>query len=201
MTDHLTISTAEQIKKATAHSHAGTEKALIKHIKSIHTISGYASLLYCMYGYFAPLEQRFDALVAKLVPDHHQRRKAAKVTGDLRTLGHGPPQHLSEDLPDIHNGIQALACCYVLEGSTLGGTIIRRLISDQCAGIPSQAFSFFSGYGDNSMAMWRSFLANLNASIVTPTDTQLAIDAANSCFIKFGRWIDHYYARYSGGLQ
>ena len=196
-----TATSAELIKQATAAAHASTEKALIQHIKSIRTAQHYASLLYCMYGYFAPMEARMEALSSTSIPDTQQRRKASRISADLQTLGFAAPQHIALQLPVLHNTAEALACQYVLEGSTLGGAVIKKMISGQCPGLPETAFSFFSGYGEHNRDMWLLFLNSFNAAITTATDTRLAIDAANDCFTGLKEWIDTFYTLLRGGLQ
>lgn len=196
-----TETAAALLKQATAPRHASTEKALIKHIKGIRNAQDYASLLYCMYGYFAPMEAHIEALSVTLIPDTQQRRKASRIPEDLQALGFPAPQHIAAKLPVLHSTAEALACQYVLEGSTLGGAVIKKMISGQCPAIPETAFSFFSGYGEHNRDMWLSFLNSFNAAITTDTDTRLAIDAANACFTGLEEWIDTFYTLFRGGLQ
>lgn len=200
MTDK-TETTAELVKQATAQAHASTEKALIKHIKGIRHPQDYASLLYCMYGYFAPMEARLLPLGNTLIPDMQQRRKASRLADDLQALGFPAPQRMAASLPVVNSTPGALGYHYVLEGSTLGGAVIKQIISGQCAAIPETAFSFFSGYGARNSDMWLLFLNSFNAAITTERDTRLAIDAANACFSRLEEWINTFYTSLSGGLQ
>ena len=196
-----TATIAELVKQSTATAHASTEKALIQHIKNMRTAQEYASLLYCMYGYFAPMETRIEALSGTLITDTVQRRKAARILADLQALGFPAPQHIALQLPVLHHTAQALACQYVLEGSTLGGAVIKKMISAQCPALPETAFSFFSGYGEHNRTMWLLFLDSFNTALTTATDTRLAIDAANACFSGLEEWINTFYTLLKGGLQ
>jgi heme oxygenase len=85
--------------------------------------------------------------------------------------------------------VEALASFYVLEGSVLGGAVLKRLISTQCPGVPEAAFSFFAGYGEENGAMWRTFLARLNAAMDTGDHKEKAVAAANACFAGLEAWI------------
>ena len=170
-------------------------------MQSIHSIADYAALLYCLYGYFAPLEERIAPYLDGLVPDHAQRRKAARLLEDLQTLNYPPPQQLAQELPSPASPAEALACFYVMEGSTLGGAIIKKLVHGQCGAIPEAAFSFFSGYGEHNMAMWQSFTAIFNTTVTTAGDTHLAIAAAKTCFVYLENWINAFYRPSNGGLQ
>lgn len=192
---------AELIRTGTAQAHAGTERTLIRHIKYIRTPKEYANLLYCMYGYYAPVEERLEPLTGASVPNGRQRRKASRLLDDLQAMSFPPPQHIAAGLPVFSNAIEALGCLYVLEGSTLGGMIIKKMISGQCNAIPVNAFSFFSGYGDDNSAMWQSFLAAFNSAVTTETDIRQALAAANACFAGLEEWITAFYASFSGGLQ
>ena len=188
---------AEVIKQATALAHAATEKALIKHIKNIRTAQQYAQLLGCMYGYFEPLEKQLDNYLVNVVEDYSQRRKADRLLDDIRSLGQPDPKQFADQLPAVTNTTEALACFYVLEGSILGGAVIKKIIGAQAEAIPAEAFSFFSGYQDKTMEVWRAFIQQFNAHILSQEQLQQAVDAANICFEKLGDWINAYYSRVS----
>lgn len=186
---------AELIKQATALAHASTEKALIKHIKSIRTPQQYALLLGCMYGYFEPVEKQLDSYLPNVVEDYNQRRKAGRLLDDIRSLNQPDPKQFADQLPSVTNTTEAMACFYVLEGSILGGAVIKKIIGGQAGSIPAESFSFFSGYHDKTMEVWRAFLQQFNAHIQSQEQLQQAIDAANVCFEKLRDWINAYYSR------
>lgn len=188
------ISPAGIIKKETALAHATTEKALIVHIKNIHTVDDYAALLTCMHKFYKPMEQHFDQLVAPLLTDYNSRRKADRLEQDLTALGKSIPQQQWHSLPVMQSPTQALACSYVLEGSTLGGAVIKKIIQSQCPAIPATAFSFFGGYGEANKTMWMQFVDQFNKHITTPEQVQEAVVAANDCFVQLGENIVEHYS-------
>jgi heme oxygenase len=200
MTENMSTA-AELVKKATAQAHASTEKVLIRYVKNIRTPQDYASLLYCMYGYYAPMEERLEPLTGDFISDSRHRRKASRLLDDLHALAFPAPLHIAHSLPAFNTPAEALGCQYVLEGSTLGGVIIKKMIIGQCNAIPGTAYAFFSGYGDDNRSMWLSFLNRFNAAVTTETDIRMAVAAANACFARLEEWISTFYTSFKGGLQ
>lgn len=184
---------AEIIKQGTALSHAATEKALIKHIKNIRSAKDYAALLSCLYGYFQPLEKQLEPWLTGFLAGYEQRRKAGSILNDIRVLGQQQPLLFAHQLPAVTDHVEALACFYVLEGSILGGAVIKKIIGGQCPQLPETVFSFFSGYGERTMELWRSFLAQFNTQIISEQQLQQAIVAANDCFASLEAWIKEYF--------
>jgi Heme oxygenase len=182
---------AEILKQSTALLHAGTEKALVQHIKGIGNTVDYARLLHCLYGFYQPLEKVFDTHLSHQIPDYTHRRKSGRILDDIMVLGYAAPERFATVLPSVSNAVSALGCYYVLEGSVLGGAVIKKLILAKCPQVPEQAFSFLSGYGD-TWELWQSFLTHLNA-VLKPDDLSTAIAAANDCFTQFEKWIKAYY--------
>ena len=77
----------------------------------------------------------------------------------------------------------------MIEGSTLGGKIIAGMMRQHFTFNGNEGLSFFSGYGDDTDAMWASFKNELNAVAATAEDQTEITEAANQTFIKFGNWI------------
>lgn len=184
---------ASLIKAATSAAHLSTEKLLVKYVKQVQSNRDYAAILACMHGYFAPLERRLDAQLTALFPDHGQRRKAGNMENDLAVLLEDVKRTEAVDLPDTGSDAAALGCFYVMEGSTLGGTVITKVIKDKNPDIPEHAFSFFSGYGEANMDMWKAFVTRFNELLVTDEQIATATAAANDCFAKLETWIREYY--------
>jgi len=96
----------------------------------------------------------------------------------------------STSVPHITNIPSAIGAMYVMEGSTLGGTIIAGMLAKH-AGIESKALQFFNGYGDNNKTMWDTFTNAMNK--LSPEMEKEVIETANITFQQFGRWIDVVY--------
>ncbi|MCA9292067.1 MAG: biliverdin-producing heme oxygenase, partial [Phycisphaerales bacterium] len=84
--------------------------------------------------------------------------------------------------------VALLGYLYVLEGSTLGATILRqhvalmyRLDLDQPRGL-----QYYSPYGNAVMPHWKAFKERMNAAITDPDDQSRVLDAAREAFGRVG---------------
>ncbi|WP_295129172.1 biliverdin-producing heme oxygenase [uncultured Chitinophaga sp.] len=183
---------SDELKLGTKSEHAQLEKKLVLDIKKINTVAGYTALLKMFYGFYHPIEQQLDAYLAPGLPDFPERRKSAAILQDLEVLGEDTANlPLAGDIPQIDSYAAALGASYVLEGSTLGGSIIAKMISSQLGRQPGKGFSFFSGYGENTMPMWQVFRAQLN-KLSGANDQELAVRTAKQTFLKFNQWAGTY---------
>lgn len=190
---HTASTPAAIIRNATAAAHLSTEKLLVKYVKQVSSGKEYAELLACIHGYFAPLEKQLDLQMQSLLPDHASRRKAGNMMNDIEALQQDIQTPLAVDLPDTSGDAAAMGTCYVMEGSTLGGTVITKVIRDKNPDLPSNAFTFFSGYGEDNMKMWQSFVARFNEVLQSEEQINKAIESANAAFAGLEIWITKYY--------
>ncbi|RYG41850.1 biliverdin-producing heme oxygenase, partial [bacterium] len=90
--------------------------------------------------------------------DPDQRRHLPKLLSDLRALAiPSATLPLVTESPVLADPAEAIGALYVIEGSTLGGQIISRLLRDSLGILPEEGGAFFSGYGAENGAMWRAF--------------------------------------------
>jgi heme oxygenase len=90
--------------------------------------------------------------------DFAARRRSPALKRDLAAVGGATLP--SEPIPVGGVG-EALGLMYVLEGSTLGGRVIRKQVAAR--GGDMAGLSFLDPYGDGVGERWRSFLAVLEA--------------------------------------
>lgn len=176
----------EQLKSITKEAHQELEKLVILQIKEIRSDAGYAVLLRNFYTYFGALEASITPFITNdVLPDFTERRKSANLKQDLADLGAGVSDIDTGTvaLPHIGNALEAMGALYVMEGSTMGGGIIVKMLREKCN--INRGLSFFSGYGDNTQAMWQKFTTALNSHISAPGDDMTVINAANETFKKF----------------
>lgn len=129
----------------------------------------YRRLLERFYGFYAPLEERLaeaqlQAAWDMLAIDSRDRRKAASLKSDLQFLGvpeedlTALPRCPAEHLPVLDSTAALTGCAYVVEGATLGGQIIGRLLEQALGLHPGEPGArFFHGYGAKNGAMWQQF--------------------------------------------
>ncbi|PJJ79669.1 biliverdin-producing heme oxygenase [Mucilaginibacter auburnensis] len=181
----------EKIKATTLQYHQETEKILVGKMKSMRSVADYAHILELFYGYFGGLELLIDKHInTQNLPDYTDRRKTAALANDLTNLkGNLPPKAEDTELPQINNLLQAFGALYVIEGSTLGGKIISKMVQQHLGITDGQGLSFFNGYGEDTGNKWVQFQQKLNA--IAPTEAQQTevIAAANNTFEKFRDWM------------
>ncbi|MBE9585570.1 biliverdin-producing heme oxygenase [Mucilaginibacter sp. JRF] len=182
---------SEKLKDETKTYHYETEVALIGRIKAIKDKQDYADLLKMFYGYFGGLEKHIDAAIdTTLMDDYHQRRKTSAIADDLQALDAPVPTVAGADnLPVIENHLQALGALYVIEGSTLGGKIISKMIGQKLDASNGEALTFFNSYGEDTVNMWNSFKQKMDAQAKTEAEQAAVVETANSTFKHFASWI------------
>jgi len=114
-----------------------------------------------------------------LPPAWAQRRRTAALAADLAALGLTPPSQAAIPLalPDRATRLGAL---YVLEGSRLGGAVLRRRLAASQPKAPDAYLAHGAG-----QPFWRSFLDWLDGQVVSEAQTEAAIDGARQVFRAF----------------
>lgn len=185
---------SERLKHDTFKAHQHTEKLLIGKLKTIYSAEDYAHVLKVFYGFFHPVESQISRYIDNsLLPDFHSRGISFRIKDDLSALNNKSPIPLCSDLPRIENVLQACGALYVIEGSTLGGQVIARMLKENSHfKITDETLSFFRGYDENTIPMWRAFQMFLNNSFQTPEQITEVTNAAVETFEKMGAWIVKY---------
>lgn len=186
----ITLTTAQLLKNKTAFNHAQLEEVLLPYLQRCATPEVYAGILRSFYGFFAPLEVLIQQQVnSSVIPDMHQRRKAELILDDLGFVGGNEPLLVCTTLPSITTMFEALGAMYVLEGSTLGGRGITKMLLKTN---PSwqEEMRFFSGYGESTGQKWTLFVATINTYVAEEEVTGM-VAAADDCFLKFRCWLEH----------
>ena len=142
-----------QLRQWTKDLHEATE-AVIDLQASLVSPEMYAALLARFYGIHQPSESQLSRVseLNELGLNVPSRRKTPWIERDLQSLGWSDDAigrvPTSTDLPCLSNAAEALGAMYVLEGSTLGGQIIRREVEKRLGFTPHRGGAFFAGYGD-----------------------------------------------------
>ena len=94
------------------------------------------------------------------------------------------------DLPEITSNLQALGALYVMEGSTLGGKHISKMIANKLPALGNKGFTFFNRYNDKTESMWLCFKQSMNQQVADAAAAKEVIAAADATFGDFKKWID-----------
>lgn len=153
----------------------------------------YIRLIQAYYGFYAPLETLI-ASVAGVSQRDRQRQKVPALVRDLTALGLSASDiqalPLCADLPTIDNAHQLLGTRYVIEGATLGGQVLRRVIKDKLAIEADSGAEFLDVYGRDTGPLWKAFLQQL-AEAEDPHYHGQIVDAACATFSCFERWLQN----------
>lgn len=154
-----------QLRQYTQQSHKELDEWLLPKFQEIDSEKKYKDLLKAFYGYFMPVTEKIEEyLDIALLPDYHERRKPTAILNDLKAL---KEQHdeiaYAHRLPEINNTAQAFGALYVLEGSTLGGVFLSKMLARNIMVDEKRGLSFFTGYGNQSREKWDAFVNYLNA--------------------------------------
>jgi heme oxygenase len=178
----------EELRKRTSDAHQALETKLLTIIRDIKSTSDYVSFLKLMYGYYAAIEEKLDTYIPQMGIEH--RRTPGRLLDDLRQYEHTSEVLFCRDLPVIDSFAAALGGMYVVEGSTLGGPIIARLIASQLGLNDNSTLTFFAGQPESSQS-WNAFKKNFSRPFEEVEKVSL-IRAANHTFVTFSNWIDQY---------
>ncbi len=190
-----------RLRRETKNAHTRVEDRLFP--AALASPAAYTGMLRAMFGLHAPLERQFRSVEGfdALRVDLDRRRKADRIRADLAALGglgasspsvvragflDGPVVDLRLDsLP------AALGAFYVLEGSTLGGRVLRSEVTARLGDMPT---SFLAGYGADTGRRWQQTRGVLVAAVRAADDPDSAesaiVDGAAATFAAFDRLLE-----------
>jgi heme oxygenase len=117
-----------------------------------------------------------------------RRRRAHLFAADLRALGGEADAAALPELPAVEDTDQALGRLYVLEGSTLGGTVISRHLATLPTLGPGVRLGAFSPYGPETGAMWHAFRRVTRDRVAAGGDAGRVVGAARATFGALAAW-------------
>lgn len=177
----------QRLKQATSSYHVQIEQTplLAKIMSPDITMAEYSVLLQKFYGYIHPSEIKIKSTPwVSLLSD---REKSPLLVNDLAALNHTPTLHFCENLPPLINAEQVLGYLYVMEGATLGGQIITKMISRRLGTTAEKQGTYFYGYGKETKAKWDEFCILLND--VNFTQEVAIIESASLTYQTLTQWM------------
>lgn len=114
-----------------------------------------------------------------------ERRKRNLLAKDVEML------HLASLCFDFYLDIcvgslaRALGCMYVMEGATLGGTVIERSLRQVSEIVDSGAMHYYGCYGKQTGIRWKQFKETVAQQVVSEEDKQAFIETATATFREY----------------
>jgi len=163
------------LRSATAGAHERVDAAFS--LFDLGSESGYRSFLLAQAAALLPTEAELDAAGAgDVLNDWAERRRGDLLRGDLAALAVTPPEPF---FAPLFLSIKApmLGAIYVLEGSRLGGAVLKRSVPSP---FPRRFLEARQAAGS-----WRKLLQTLDDLLTRPDDLDAAIVAAREVFARF----------------
>lgn len=168
------MTVASILRNETRPEHVRTEASFAGFDLGSHT--GYARFLIAQASAFLAVERSLERSGAsRLIEDWADRRRGDLLLKDLAQLNVGAVR-LQPPLP-FEAEAEVLGGVYVIEGSRLGGKILRNRIPHKA---PQRFIS-----ADGEPGAWRNFLGSLDRRLPRQGDIRLAVDAARRVFSSF----------------
>lgn len=155
----MTPDIVRRLRAATHEAHSELERRLdiFSHLHAPQTRAALVARFAAMH------RVADDALSDWLTPisglEYDSRRRSDHFRRDQSELPVTSPPAPPRS-PDVANRHEALGLFYVLEGSTLGGHVIRKQLDS--AGVDAAGLSFLDPYEAQSGARWRDFIQLLD---------------------------------------
>lgn len=187
--DMLTNNLHAMLKERTSIQHSQIENTPLvsKLINKTITLSEYQLLIRKFYGYIAPCEELIQKLTCRYLLI--QREKSLCLLSDLAVFGiEKHSVEFSCYLPQLKTYEQVLGYMYVMEGSTLGGQIIAKMLQETLNLTPENGASYFYGYGKNTRNKWAEFCQLLDERKHNEHTKEIII-AASQTYSTLNNWM------------
>lgn len=167
----------EVLRRSTAAEHGRVDDLFSRF--DLGRREGYGRFLLAQATALLPAERELDRLHAvTVVPDWPERRRSRLLRADLAELSITVPEPFDAlELSPAKASI--LGAAYVLEGSRLGGALLKREVAD---GLPQRFLDARQDAGS-----WRTLLRLLDEFLIRPNDVETAVMAARQTFACFER--------------
>ena len=195
----------DQLKLSTTARHRAIERtrAMSSLFQDDLSLTTYTRLLTHLYGYYAALEPTlFSQLPEKAENTLKHRKKTALIAQDLKRLGLTNTEiealPLCTRLPEAHSFAHKIGIFYVLEGATLGGTVIKRhLLAHFKKQNIFPPLAFYACYDSKTGMNWKqfkTFVDNWEPTQLIEQEasyyTDIVLRSANKTFKSFHNWLD-----------
>lgn len=179
----------ESLKSATAEIHNQVESLAFSNniMNGSLTMEQYKWLIWQNYILHASSESLIDKVLPVELKNELNLSKRQKLRLLQRDIHHLNITNYSKNLLlDINSAAKSLGVMYVLEGSTLGGAVIRRHLESNPRLSAVTQYNFYGCYGQDTGKMWMEFKAVTEKYSVENSCEKEIVDSAVNFFQAFG---------------
>ena len=196
---HQPMTLRPLLRNATHHHHVklNHHPLLTGLMKPNYPSSDYHTLLLAYFRLYQLLEDRIRQFLhnQSTTFNYDERCKLPWLINDLTYFQIDPFTASSSiqkslQFPAIESIGQLIGILYVLEGSTLGGQAISKIIVENYDFTPNTGGCFFSGYGEKTPSLWQGFITFADTLSNNPQQCLAAETAANQVFQLFNTVLD-----------
>jgi len=192
------LTVRKMLRQATHSNHVRLNRLplLVELSQSSLSLIAYRKLLIAYFHIYAGLEDRINQYL-KQQPSVFRYAERSKLPwiltdleffhDDLTKLDHVMPQAL---VPSIERVGHLVGVLYTIEGSTLGGQVISRNLTELHGFNGIAGASFFNGYGEQTSLMWQDFLSFAESISGDAIECAAAVESACQTFQLFEQIIN-----------
>lgn len=186
----------KELRQQTGAQHEALEENQYSRAIGNGTIStaGLRFFMKKFYDFFSPLEEAIYQEGIVPVDDVLARRKMHLMYQDLLYLRADEKElklkPIIPGIPEYSSVASKMGIMYVMEGSTLGGKVIGRMLNKSLGLDNERGIAFYNSYGDNLGPMWKSFVFSLTDYAVKSKNEAEIIQAATATFASFKNWLE-----------
>ncbi|MEM1137118.1 MAG: biliverdin-producing heme oxygenase, partial [Bacteroidota bacterium] len=150
----------------------------------------YSELILKQFYLHKALEQQFENILTAKEKQQlrlGERKKVHLLKYDMLELDIDEKMLCFNKVPQlaINNLEEAIGAMYVLEGSTLGGAVIRRKLEKNLQIQRNSSFNFYGCYGENTGSFWKAFIMQATIIGKTPKSQEKIVNKAVETFKYF----------------
>lgn len=158
---------SDYLKQHSKEQHAFLEeKFRSNHIfDKTYNLQDYKNFLYANYALYVTLESKVENALSeefRTSIQYNDRKKLTIIEKEIIALG--LPLLEKTETQTIENQNEAIGILYVMEGSTLGGNVIKKQLSKN-EEFANMEFNFLGIYGAEIGNYWKNFISQINEKI------------------------------------
>jgi len=174
-----TLPLSQELRAKTAQVHEALDSGM-QH--AFGRLDQYVAFLRASHRVLSSLDAALSQIFERPMPE-----RSAQAAADLEALGQPAPSPDPAPWTPADQA-EAMGCAYVIEGSSLGGLVVAKIVERQLGSEAATiATTYLRGNGPRTRDLWRSFLSELDAwgANARPEERERAIQGATTTFTTY----------------